>query len=300
MPMVQGIDGMMLINALRAGKQDRMTDDAWEIDKAQKEAALESEKTRKGLLGRITGQGGPQGGVAGQFNAPAGGIDQNAMREYIVFDPENGKKMVEAFKSMDEGTLSRARAKNDIMGAAARFLRQNAQSPQERQQLAQVLIPQLIQAGWTEQELAGVDLTDRGLSAYEAVAIDYDKMIDNAMAEREFNRPRIVTPQPGEGAFTLDNEGNVTPLVMPNPGDKPFGGPAASPSNPPPPPTRTAGDAFTFADFQSLVKQLGPEGAVRSINLSGTPVRVDTPDQARQLPSGTKILLPDGREGTVP
>jgi len=33
---------------------------------------------------------------------------------------------------------------------------------------------------------------------------------------------------------------------------------------------------------------------------SGAPVRVTTPDEARQLPKGTRIILPDGSEGVVP
>jgi hypothetical protein len=32
----------------------------------------------------------------------------------------------------------------------------------------------------------------------------------------------------------------------------------------------------------------------------GQPVRVGSPDEARRLPSGTPIILPDGTQGRVP
>ena len=33
---------------------------------------------------------------------------------------------------------------------------------------------------------------------------------------------------------------------------------------------------------------------------NGLPVQVNTPEQAHQLPRGTRIILPDGSEGVVP
>ena len=39
---------------------------------------------------------------------------------------------------------------------------------------------------------------------------------------------------------------------------------------------------------------------VPQIGSAGQPVRVSTPDEARRLPSGTRIILPDGTEGRVP
>ncbi len=38
---------------------------------------------------------------------------------------------------------------------------------------------------------------------------------------------RVITPQPGGGAFELDENGNVRTLIEPNTGDKPFGAPVA-------------------------------------------------------------------------
>lgn len=67
-----------------------------------------------------------------------------------------------------------------------------------------------------------------------------------------------------------------------------------APGQAPPPPQRTAGDALTFAEFQSLVQQLGPEGAARSVAKNGIPIRVASPQEAQQLPRGARYIAPDG------
>jgi hypothetical protein len=43
-----------------------------------------------------------------------------------------------------------------------------------------------------------------------------------------------------------------------------------------------------------------PSPATSGAGATGEPVRVRTPAEARQLPSGTRIILPDGSEGRVP
>jgi hypothetical protein len=45
--------------------------------------------------------------------------------------------------------------------------------------------------------------------------------------------------------------------------------------------------------------QKGPPGAAAPAG-AGQPVKVSSPEEARKLPSGTPIILPDGRTGTVP
>jgi hypothetical protein len=37
-----------------------------------------------------------------------------------------------------------------------------------------------------------------------------------------------------------------------------------------------------------------------SVAVAAAPIRVQTPDEARRLPKGTKIILPDGSAGVVP
>lgn len=48
-----------------------------------------------------------------------------------------------------------------------------------------------------------------------------------------------------------------------------------------------------------VVRQAGPKAA-EFVRNNGFAVQVTTPDEARQLPSGTPIILPDGSEGVVP
>lgn len=60
------------------------------------------------------------------------------------------------------------------------------------------------------------------------------------------------------------------------------------------------GQAFTFEQYSGAVNSLGPQGAAQWLQRNGIAVQVQTPDQARQLPSGTPIILPDGSPGRVP
>jgi hypothetical protein len=46
------------------------------------------------------------------------------------------------------------------------------------------------------------------------------------------NRSRIITPQPGGGAFELGEDGNLRELIRPNDGSQPMGAPAAGAPQP--------------------------------------------------------------------
>lgn len=72
MPMIQGIDGGLLINALRQGREDRFQDDARRMAMAKQQAAEERQRMIDSTRQRATGFGAPQqSGVAGQFMSPA-------------------------------------------------------------------------------------------------------------------------------------------------------------------------------------------------------------------------------------
>ena len=75
---------------------------------------------------------------------------------------------------------------------------------------------------------------------------------------------RIITPQPGGGAFRENPDGTVTQIITPNPGDKPFGAP------------------------------------VGGISPGVAPVRVKSIDDARRLPPGTRFIYPNVIQRTVP
>lgn len=73
------------------------------------------------------------------------------------------------------------------------------------------------------------------------------------------------------------------------------GGQPAQPAQP-----QTNAPVLTFDQAIGAVNGLGSSGASAFFNRNGYRIRVQTPTQARKLPSGTKIILPDGSEGTVP
>lgn len=225
MAMIQGIDGSVLLNALRTGRSDRMAQDEYEADKAAKERKLKIEEQKSNLLGQLFGgqpQGVeamavPQGGTTGAGmpaapqmapQAPRRSPDPNVLGKLIVLDPKMGSEIVSAFKNLDEMDLKRTEAKNAMMGAAARTLAKLPQ--QERAQMLQAIAPQLAEAGWTAEEIARADLSDRGIKMLEATAIDLDKMIDNELAEREFQAGKTVPVTAGGNVAIVKPDGTAS------------------------------------------------------------------------------------------
>lgn len=165
----------------------------------------------------------PRAPVAAQ--APTRQVNPNVLAQLIVLDPETGSRIASALKTMDEMKLAAFEQRNNFMGAAAQYVAQG-RTPQERLQRFQIATPALIDAGFTPEELDGIDndLSDERLQFYQATALDYDKFIDNELAEREFQQGKVITPQPGEGAFRLTPDGTVETIIAPNPGGMPTGG----------------------------------------------------------------------------
>lgn len=237
MPMIQGIDGNALINAFRAGKQDRASEYERQAKQAETQAKLDRERETRGLMGQLFGGSAPAGGgVAGAYgvggsSSPAANVegriapvtpamaqeppratyDPNILQKLVMLDPEVGGKIAGALKTMDEMTIKRHQDMNDIMGAAAHYL---AKVPQnERAQAMQIIAPQLKAAGWTDQQIAGADLSDRGLQGYQAVAIDYDKMFDNELAERKFQAGDNVAVAAGGNVANIKPDGTARWIV---------------------------------------------------------------------------------------
>lgn len=115
---------------------------------------------------------------------PKRGLDPEAMRELAVVDLETFTKLTDAFSKMDKAELDRHKAKNEALGQVAAYL---SNIPMQRRgaELRRVA-PQLMAAGWTPDELNNANLTNEGLSSYQALAMDVDKIIDNAASERKF------------------------------------------------------------------------------------------------------------------
>lgn len=258
--MIQGIDGSVLLNALRAGKEDRWTDQQRALEMKTKTAALERQNQINATLqGLFAPSSGGTGGVAGMFSAPpasaapppaapttlesafdaqftpdkaapppaasttpppampapqtgAPGLNGAAFGKLMMLDPELAGKIGDALKTVSDIDLKRTQDKNDKLGLAAHWLLKYP--PDQRKGLLATVAPQLLAAGWTEAEIANADLSDNGLNGYQGMAIDFDKMIDNELADREF-RAGKVTPIPAEGsavrtAPTFDAQGNLT------------------------------------------------------------------------------------------
>lgn len=224
MPMIQGIDGATLINALRAGRDDRYEEDRRKAEAANAEAEGAHRRRVQGLIGQLFGEQ-PQG-VAGQFGAPepqsspfdqafnpqsmeAIGrgedpgpvaapapaqataqpprrqVNRDVLTQLVLLDPETGGRIASALKTMADDDLDRAEARNSHMGATARWLRQFP--PQERPARLEAAAPLLLEQGFTPEQIqnAGQDLSDQQLGLFEMNAIDYDALIDNERAERE-------------------------------------------------------------------------------------------------------------------
>lgn len=61
-----------------------------------------------------------------------------------------------------------------------------------------------------------------------------------------------------------------------------------------------AQEALTFGQFKAYADVQGLPKAAQWARQNGLTIRVTTPQEAEQLPSGARIILPDGSEGVVP
>lgn len=152
----------------------------------------------------------PTAAPAAPQEPPRAAYDPDIMRKLIVINPEKYGAIASAFKAMDESALKQNQAKNDIMGAAAHYVAQGG-TPEERRARFEHAMPQLIASGWSQQELAQAanDLSDRALQGYQAVAIDFDKMIDNELAQRQFEAGKSVAVAPGGNVAIIKPDGSA-------------------------------------------------------------------------------------------
>ena len=101
-------------------------------------------------------------------------------------------------------------------------------------------------------------------------------------------QPRIITPQAGSGAFSMDANGKITTLIAPNPGDKPMGESVA--------PAMPADKFMSVAGYRDALKNGSPQQFTQWQQQTGVAVMVKTPEEAAALPPGTLIMSPDGRK----
>lgn len=97
----------------------------------------------------------------------------------------------------------------------------------------------------------------------------------------------LVTPEPGGSVY------NKADFVVPQGGPAPTAQGGGDP-------TSSGGPSLTIDQFNANREAMGDARAAQFTVGSNLPVRVSSPQQARTLPSGTLILLPDGTTGRVP
>lgn len=299
MAMIQGIDGGVLLQALQAGRGDRMKDMAFQAKQAEAQREADRQKQISGVMGQLFPGAPSGGGVSGQFapstpqtaaptnfgeafgsGIPAEGVqapavapptmptapqrryNPEALAQLIALDPETGGKMASAFKQMDEANLKALETKNTALGAAAKWLESVPET--DRGQAMQIVLPQLVAAGWSEQEVTGRPLSNQALRGYQAQAMDVDTIIDNELANREFMAGKTVAvPEGGSVA-------NIRPVVGPS------------------------GQVTTTAEYV-----IAPAGVGGGQGAADIP-RVNTPSEAAKLAPGTQFYDPNGVLRTVP
>lgn len=166
-------------------------------------------------------------------------------------------------------------------------------------------LPEAQQAGaWREQMQI---LSQRGYPELAAYADQYSpeyarSTIAEAGQWRQFSQdqqPDTVSVTAGGSVVQIDKNGVVSPLVVPNYNGAPIGAPAG----PAPAQPQTAAPTqirVTPREYSALTQRYGPDAVQQRMANGQVIVTVQTPDEARTLPSGTRILLPDGTEGRVP
>ena len=123
----------------------------------------------------------------------------------------------------------------------------------------------------------------------------------------EMTRPDTFNIAAGGSVFQRDANGVVSPVVVPNYGGAAPGAPAGQqgmgggvPSGSPLSQPAPQQNVVSYDDFRNALVTRGANVARQELAQSGAAVAVQSPDEARTLPSGTRIILPDGSEGRVP
>lgn len=109
------------------------------------------------------------------------------------------------------------------------------------------------------------------------------------------NREWMINPTAVTAAIAAQGLAPENPtMVMRDPAESqvpPAVGQPSSQSQVPP---------VSMSQVNAAMQALGPEGTIAWMKQNKIIVKVQSPDEARQLPSGTPIILPDGTEGEVP
>jgi hypothetical protein len=138
--------------------------------------------------------------------------------------------------------------------------------------------------GQHNPELASVPFERR-----EEVLVSTGRMADFL----ELNKPEIRAIEAGGSLAAVNpHTGQPTFTVLPNPGGMQPGSPAGPQGGGGQP--RMSG-TLTFEMYRGAVNGLGPEGAASFLQRNNHVITVNTPQEAAQLPPGTRYITPDGQ-----
>lgn len=181
--------------------------------------------------------------------------DPVILNKLTFANPEKYVPIMNALRQQDEFTLKRTEDQNSAMAGAAHYL---ARYPaQDRPAHMQYVAEHLAAAGITPDKIANFHFNDDGLQAYMEMGQKYGAMIDDELKRREFEAGKVITPQPGAGAFVAHPNGTVDTIVAPNDGSHPVGSPVSGGSIP------HVSNAADYAAIPPGAQYTTPDGHVR-------------------------------------
>lgn len=111
-------------------------------------------------------------------------VNQQALNELFAIDPETALQVREWSQEADKEQLTRIQQHGEVIAQAA-FPLQRIPAGSQRQAAFQAMIPDLRARGFSEQELAQVDLSDQGITRYLTMGQSLADLITQAREDRK-------------------------------------------------------------------------------------------------------------------
>lgn len=171
-----------------------------------------------GMGQQVPGQPGAQTG---------GGVNRQALGQLARINPKMAWEVQKHFDSLGDDQRKREGEKWKAAGPV--LARLKTIPAEQRQAFLQSAMPMLQGAGWTPEEVMGVDLSDQSIDALASAAMTVEQVISA-------NKPQTFNVAPGGSVWERAPGGNPRLLIAPNDGTKPTGAPVGGgPSTPRPP-----------------------------------------------------------------
>lgn len=230
--------------------------------------------------------------------------DPKALAGVIEKRPELGLKLRD---SAQQAAAAQRKTQAEQTQQTAAILRQvkanPASYPMARQAAIQLgipaaSIPEQYDAQWVDQqdmifsafEKDGGESLTSAMKHVKGLGYDLNTPEGKAVLAQQINAGNVKTYTDDRGYTRIYDRMQVQPAGAPTAQGAPQGQPRP----------QTGEQPFTFDMFKGYRDTQGDKKAAEYVRKFGFRVSVQSPDQARQLPSGTPITLPDGTEGVVP